>query len=225
MEMSTLGRAFIFTGLAAVTPVNADEICVEENQNNAAKYDIQNLIYGAKISSQPDISIFLEGYTFKPEANYTLLSEENFADKATAGRNLNAETLNIALDVTDIVARVRQVFGLNAVQMSQVVRVSRPTLYNHLKGKDCDQSLSRYQELYALANHVDELLGVDIRKGLKSVLVDGKTLLSNLKEEKLDHKKILEVSHLIANKLASSTDNGISVKDQIRSSRSVSHFG
>jgi len=230
MEMSTIGRAVLLTGFATATPVHAGENCVEESQNSGAKYDIQDLIYGTKISARPDIFVLMEGYTFKPEADYTLLSDNNFTDVVTTTPNSEAvpEELNTALDVTDIVTRVREVFGLNAVQMSQAVRVSRPTLYNHLKGKDCDQSLLRYQELYALANQVDELLGVDISKGLKSVLVDGKTLLSHLKEEELDHKKVLEVSSLIANKLAnspSSTEEEMSAKDQIRSSRSVSHFG
>ena len=224
--MSTLGRAVLFTGFAAATPVHADENCMEVNQNNGAQYDIQDLIHGVANSARPDISILVGGYTFKPEADYSFLSDDNFAD--TAITEPATEEEHTALDVVDIVARVREVFGLNAVQMSQALRVSRPTLYNHLKGKECDQSLSRYQELYVLANEVDEQLNIDIRKGLKSVLVDGKTLLSYLKEEELDRRKVLEVSSLIASKLANSpnsTKEKMPANEQIRSSRSVSHFG
>jgi hypothetical protein len=232
MEMSTIGRAVLLTSFATAAPVHADEHCFEVNQNNSAQYDIQELIYQVSFSSRPDITIHEEeGYSFEPKLsykeNYDLLNDDTFAETAITP-NVIADEKNTALDVADIVTRVRQVFGLNAVQMSQAVRISRPTLYNHLKGNDCEQSLARYQELYRLANTVNKQLDTDIRKGLKSVLVDGKTLLSYLKEEKLDHSKILEVSTLIANKLANqpnSAKEGMSAKDQIRSSRSISNFG
>lgn len=233
MEISKLGKAALWTtaatGFTAAMPVNANESCLETNQNNVAQYDINELIYGESCSVRTDIAIHVEGYAYNPVASYQMNSALLDGDIAPEDDLSNAtEEQNAVVDVSDMFARVKEIFGLNAVQMSQAARVSRPTLYNHLKGKDCDQSLVRYQELYTLANEVSRQLEVDIRKGLKSVLVDGKTLLSYLKEEELDHDKILEVSHSIANKLAnssSSTKEVMSAKHQIRSSRSVSNFG
>lgn len=226
MEMNTLSKALLTTatsGFVAATPVHITEHCFGVNQNNAAQYDIHELISRENSAAQSDIAIHQASYIYNPPPNFAGTSPA--ADIASDDSDVVAEVQSSALDVVDMVARIKGVFGLNGVQMAQAIRVSRPTLYNHLKGKECDQSFARYQELYALANEVDEYLGADIRKGLKSVLVDGKTLLSYLKEEVLDHEEVLEVSYLIKTKLANSARERISTVDQIRSSRSVSHFG
>ena len=230
MEMNTLSKALLTTaasGLVAATPAQITEHYFGVNQNNAVQYDIYELISRENSAASPDIAIHLAGYIYNPPTNFAHLdgSTSPATDNANDDSDVVVEVQSSALDVVDMVARIKGVFGLNGVQMAQAIRVSRPTLYNHLKGKECDQSFARYQELYALANEVDEHLGADIRKGLKSVLVDGKTLLSYLKEEVLDHEKVLEVSYLIKTKLANSARERISIIDQIRSSRSVSHFG
>lgn len=193
---------------------------VDENYTNG--YDVSVLYEEDHSSVYPDVSLSANGYSFNPATDFEAASSNSLAQSRVAPQAQSA------LNVNDMVARVKEVFGLNGVQMAQAVRISRPSLYNHLKGMDCDQSIERYTALYTLSNEVSDLVDTDIRKGLKSVLVEGKTLLSYLKEEDLNREKVLEVSKLIAQKISDApqlSSEGMSAKDQIRSSRSISRLG
>jgi len=233
MEMNTIGKAILTTaatGLAVAGPANAHDHCFDISQSNSSGYDIYSLISSEYVFVRPDIAIDMTGYVYEPVVPHEMESvhlEEAIASDGETEVVLS-EQQNEALDVADMVARVKVVFGLNGVQMAQAVRISRPSLYNHLKGMDCDQSIERYNVLYSLANEVSELVCMDIRRGLKSVLVDGKTLLSYLKEEELNREKILEVSQLIAQKISGAPklpSEEMNAKDQIHSSRSISRIG
>jgi DNA-binding CsgD family transcriptional regulator len=133
------------------------------------------------------------------------------------------ETPITALNPRDMVQKIKAVIGLNNVQIADILRISRPSLYNHLSEKGAPESLEGYQNLYEIARQI-EALGVDIKPGLKSILVEGDTLLSHLKRG-ADQEKIYQISSIIAKKLASaSSTTSPSVEDQRRLSRELTRF-
>lgn len=132
-----------------------------------------------------------------------------------------------ASTILDMVQKIKKVFGLNNVQVAQVVGISRPTLYNHLNGKEDPISIENYKEIHNIACFVEKEIGCDLKRGLKSVLVEGKTLLGYLKEETIDQEQILKVAQQIKNKLDNTPalNSNLNIKNQIRTSRAISRAG
>ena len=129
--------------------------------------------------------------------------------------------------VKDMVEKIRDVFGLNAVQVAKIVDVSRPSLYNHISGKEAPKDIAIYQSLYDLALTLDREGGTNLKPGLKTVIVDGMTLLEHLKQKPLDASHILSVARQIAIKLSSTepSPSGLSISDQRAKSRSITKAG
>ena len=108
-----------------------------------------------------------------------------------------------------------------------MVKVSRPSLYNHISEKEIPKSIDDYQSIYELALLVENSIHMDIRLGLKSVLVNGRTLLGYLKASPKDHARIVEVCNVIAEKLAErkAPESQISSEQQRIASRAVTRIG
>lgn len=105
------------------------------------------------------------------------------------------------LTISEIVEKIRSVFGLNAVQTANLIGVSRPSLYNHISEKEQPKSVEAYNKVYELALLVEDNITVNLKQGLKTVIVEGKTLLQHLKQQPLDADKIVSVAQQIEIKL------------------------
>ena len=127
-----------------------------------------------------------------------------------------------SVTISDMVQKIRGIFGLNNVQVASVVKVSRPSLYNHISEKESPKSLESYHSIYDLALRVEEEVQYDIRPGLKSILVDGRTLLSHLKTAPINSDKIFQIALQIACKLKEKPIKKLKISSSDQ--RSVSHL-
>lgn len=129
--------------------------------------------------------------------------------------------------VNDMVSHARKTFGLNAVQVATLIGVSRASLYNHLNEDEQPSSIDVYQKLYNVSQAVSRAINVDIQPGLKSIVVDGKTLLGHLKFSIDDTDKIVNICRQIEQKISNikSKRNNLSVEQQRHISRSHSKIG
>lgn len=105
-----------------------------------------------------------------------------------------------AYTVSDMVGEIKKIFGLSTANIAIIVGVSRATIYNHIS---CSSSVdvSEYQNLFHLAKAVEQR-GYNVSKGLKSVSVDGKTLLKHLTTEPFEFEKLIEICKVVSFKLA-----------------------
>ncbi|EKZ9012620.1 hypothetical protein QNF07_004466 [Vibrio alginolyticus] len=97
----------------------------------------------------------------------------------------------VAVSVPEMITTIKNVFGLNLSQLARILSVSRPTVYNHLKGEgfaDC------YSDLYDIAVHVKQHYS-SVSSVLKSVKVNGKTLLGHLQSGQYDQALMIEYVH------------------------------
>jgi hypothetical protein len=135
---------------------------------------------------------------FKPKNNRYELSTSSDFDVVPAEKSA-------VTDVEQIVARAKSRIGLTATMTAKFVGVSRPTLYNHIKGNDHEpKSMDGYVKLEDLLTQL-EVAGVnDIKRGLKSVLINGSTLLARLRNhKKLDTNEFVSAAKIVSEKIAS----------------------
>lgn len=123
----------------------------------------------------------------------------NFLPK---NQKLTAKSDLATLTVKEMVQKIKNTFGLNNVQIADIVRVSRPSLYNHIAGKEVPTSLDSYQAFYDIAVQVEAKVGAPLKPGLKSILVNGKTLLTYLKERNMNPERIIYAAQEVSKKLA-----------------------
>ena len=109
--------------------------------------------------------------------------------------------LDSAVEIAEIVDRAKSVLGLSVIQIAEFVGVSRPSLYNHMSGKEEPKSLAGYDKLHQLTIRIEQEVG-DVSRGLKSVLVNGETLLSMLKSTELEEESFISAAKLVAQKLS-----------------------
>jgi hypothetical protein len=105
---------------------------------------------------------------------------------------------NITYNLPEMLDKIKEVFGLPISNIASIVGVSRATIYNHISSSSAE--VSEYNDLFKIALTIDKN-GWDVKKGLKSVVVDGKTLLKHLNSKPLDTDKILEVSRMVSTKI------------------------
>jgi hypothetical protein len=130
------------------------------------------------------------------------------------------------LTVKDMVDKIKDTFGLNSVQVADIVRVSRPTLYNHMTDKETPKSLAAYRTFHDIAVKVDGMVNVPLKPGLKSILVNGKTLLAHLKSIHADPDQIIHAAVEVAKKLAESNKRSeLSSTEQRKAARSMTKAG
>jgi DNA-binding phage protein len=133
---------------------------------------------------------------------------------------------NGVIEIAQIVERAKTVLGLNNVQLAKIVGVSRPSLYNHISGKEQPKSMEGYTKLYTLLSRVDEEVGGNISSGIKSVLVDGKTLLSRLKFADFDEDDFIRAAQTVAKRMdAKSGSTSISNSRQKSVTRYLGSMG
>lgn len=115
--------------------------------------------------------------------------------------------------VSDMVGKIKKTFGLSTSNVAVIIGVSRATIYNHIS---CSSKVdvSDYQNLFHLAKAVEER-GYNVSKGLKSVSVEGKTLLKHLTTEPFEFEKLIEVCKIVSSKLSSmNTARAATIYDQ-----------
>lgn len=130
--------------------------------------------------------------------------------------------------INDMVEKVKAVFGVNSVQISKILGISRPSLYNHISGKESPVSIDTYRRLYDIAVSVeqDKEISSEINKYVRSVLVDGETLLSYLENRGSDAEIILNVSRKISEKIKNNVlPNGLPVSRQREITRGLTKAG
>ena len=153
------------------------------------------------------------------EANHTYVIWLDNADSSQTDSASGHETLTAA----DMIPKVLSVFGLNVSQLADILRISRASIYNHLAGKE-PESNDSYLQLYKLA-----LMAEEIRPtydgGLKSVLVNGKTLLKHLKTGWQDSDTILKTCAAINEKLAQRPAHPARKESQTMATRRISKAG
>lgn len=129
------------------------------------------------------------------------------------------------LAIRDMVEKVKNVLGLSHVQIASIVGVSRPSLYNHINEKETPKSSDGYKRLFEIAEGIDANNAGSLKKGLKSVLVEGRTLLSYLKDQDTGTEKIIDVALEISKKLSRRSSDTISKADQLAAVRQNSQMG
>tara|TARA_R110001592_G_scaffold316495_1_gene592985 strand:+ start:2711 stop:3355 length:645 start_codon:yes stop_codon:yes gene_type:complete len=128
--------------------------------------------------------------------------------------------ISSTLTINEMVQKIRNTFGLNNVQVADIIRVSRPSLYNHIADKESPKSLETYQTFYEIAEEVSSKIKKPLKPGLKSILVNGKTLLAHLKDRNVDKSRIVNAAIEISKKLEESHESvDISTFEQ----RKISH--
>ncbi len=83
------------------------------------------------------------------------------------------------LSVRDMIETIKSSLGINYSQMANILKVSRVTVYNHLKG---DGPVELYESLYEVAKVAEEKYG-SVSHVLKAVKIEGKTLLKHFEAE------------------------------------------
>jgi len=153
-------------------------------------------------------------------------SNEGYQLNTTQDLTISEVEIDAVMSIKDIVDKARDVFGLSAIQVASLVGVSRPSLYNHMSSKEMPKDISAYNDLYTLALAVESEININLKKGLKNVLVDGRTLLDYLKSKPIDHQEIIRVAKQVANKLSDSSKNPkYSLNEQRRKTRLASKAG
>lgn len=115
--------------------------------------------------------------------------------------------------VSDMVDKIKKIFGLSTSNIAVIVGVSRATIYNHIA---CSSKVdvSEYQNLFLLARAL-EAGGYDVSKGLKSVSVEGKTLFKHLTTEPFESEKLIEICKMVSSKLTKmNTARAATIYDQ-----------
>jgi hypothetical protein len=133
--------------------------------------------------------------------------------------------VSAVLKVSDMVDKIKSVFGLNSVQVAAVIGVSRPSLYNHIADKELPVSMQPYQDVYNLAMKVNAIVCVPLKPGIKSVLVDGKTLLAHLKDKNRSVDRILRVAQEVSKKILLTNKPVLSTEQQRATSHRASKAG
>lgn len=93
---------------------------------------------------------------------------------------------------------IKSVFGLSTTSVANIVGISRATIYNHLSS-GCTEN-HEYIQLFNIAKQVSNK-GFEVKRGLKSVLIEGKTLHKHLNSKPIEEEKILAVCEAISLKL------------------------
>lgn len=152
----------------------------------------------------PLIENYTSGDKRVPYGDYLYLIESLISDSAI---DLDCYT------VSDMVDKIKKTFGLSTSNIAIIVGVSRATIYNHIS---CSSSVdvSEYLNLFHLAKAVEDR-GYNVSKGLKSVSVEGKTLLKHLTTETFEFEKLIEICKVVSFKLKNmNTARAATIYDQ-----------
>lgn len=107
---------------------------------------------------------------------------------------------NSIIGIEDMVKRIQATLGLNVHQIAKLIGVSRATLYNHIQNAKSGEA-ERYRPLYAVSQAVEEKVPGGIKRGLKNILVENKTLLKHLQDDISDPDRIVRLAVEVDRKL------------------------
>ncbi|HCH7934595.1 MULTISPECIES: hypothetical protein [Providencia] len=137
----------------------------------------------------------------------TLLKEDNAYVLVTQSPETNTVTTSDikaeqqVISINDAVSTLKSKLGLPTLVIAEMAGVSRATLYNHMSlSNDVTSFESQYQRIFDIAIYLEKN-NLTIKNGLKSVLVDGKTLLSHLKNKNLETDILISYIDQVAEKL------------------------
>ena len=164
------------------------------------------------------------------QRNPNLITRTNniyaIADFSVPNQDLTSNSATATLTAKEMVQKIKDTFGLNHVQVANIVGISRPSLYNHITGKEVPKSLDAYQTFYDIAIQVEKRVGVFLKPGLKSILVNGKTLLAHLKDRDVDSERIIDAALEVAKKLEQNNGTApLSSSQQRIASRAITKAG
>lgn len=120
-----------------------------------------------------------------------------------ADTSSESENVDVVLMIEGVVQSAKRVLGLTNVQIAKFAGVSRPSLYNHLSGKETPKSLNGYMALSQLISRIKVEIGIEFGSGMKSFLVKGQTLQSRLKQGLFDEEEFVSAAKEVAKMMAS----------------------
>ena len=134
--------------------------------------------------------------------------------------------LSKPVSVADMIDEITSVFGLSVVQIAEITEIPRPEIFRHIKG-EAPSDPSAYQALHELATTVRREIRETLKPGLKSMLIEGKTLLGHLDNSYRDKEKILRIAGLIAEKLKKGEPKPIvrSLSEQRQAVMTIGKYG
>lgn len=89
--------------------------------------------------------------------------------------------LNQPLTPEVCVELCRKILGLKVNEIAKVIGISRATLDLHRKGANVkEKELRRYQQLHSFVININELYGETLKKGMRNVLIEKKTLVQHI---------------------------------------------
>lgn len=135
---------------------------------------------------------------------------------------LKNKNINNARKITNLVSKV---FGLNKNQIASIIGISRIDLYNDINKENDIEDISAYNNILKIATILDNQIDSSLKYGLKTILVDGRTLLSYLKDNNTSPEKVCEISLKVFNILSERKIQKISKEDQKASVKSNSISG
>lgn len=127
------------------------------------------------------------------EAGYALL-----AYSSTSNVDTKVVIDEPVVTVSDMIECIKSTFGLNPAQLATILGVSRATIYNHMSNKNSNVMV--YADLYHISKKINHEFG-SVGNGLKSISVDGKSLLKHLESSYTDSGKIFKVAQTVASRI------------------------
>lgn len=116
---------------------------------------------------------------------------------------LTAPAAPVLTGVADMIAAVRSALSLQIKEIASLVGVERPTVYSWIQGKSTpfEQNRSRLQQLFAAARKWQALSPLPLGDGVRSVILDGDSLLDLLSHTPVPESKIQTLLMALASKV------------------------
>ncbi len=185
-----------------------------------------NIVYRSEFNGEQ----YEQPFSFINDHNVLISSNSVISSSEgvyTLRANVSDDRVKTVNTINEMVKKIRSVFGLNASQAANLIGVSRPSLYNHISKKEAPKDMDAYNRIYDLALQVEAEVGRDLKRGLKSIIVEGKTLLQHLKQRPLDAQQVMTIAKQVQEKLNSMENDPeeLSLTKQRIISRSVTRAG
>ncbi len=145
-------------------------------------------------------------YSFQPNLDQLLIGEKEQATSLEEDSTLTG--------VSEIIDDAKSYLGLNASQVARFIGVARATLYNHKSQKIAPGDVSKYKELESVIREAKNINHLGISKGLKSVLISGKTLLEYLFDGSTSLAELTEIMSKVNSRLQDRRPSSLTSNEQ-----------
>lgn len=185
--------------------INADAIDMHMPSNQMTEFDL----YG-RISNKSNNGMRLPGYSDRItkfiNANPfgIILTKDDGIYSLVKTQKVDKENIEQrAISIDDAVSILKKGLGLPVSVVAEIAGVSRATLYNHMSlTSDVSSSFeTQYKKIFELAVYLDKN-DLSLGKGLKSILIDGRTMLNHLKNKELDYQQLIVYIEQLSAKLS-----------------------